>query len=261
MSPEKQILYYLAERFPAHRIAGDCLTLLHKGRFANALVFRYNDGRLNLAIKDFSHCPAPIRATFGRICISRECAALTSLTGLPGITPNVYRLSPLAAAYDYIEGTPLVSLDKKKAKLPPAFFLEMEKRIEAMHARNLVHLDLRNMGNVVVGRDDMPHFIDFQSTISIKNMPAFLSGLLKDIDRSAVCKAWLRRGSEPLPADKVRFLEEFSGKRKFWLLKGYPGRRLWTKLKPAKEPIPLPASSFTKCESASEKIPFRAKSA
>ncbi len=230
MPPEQHILKNLSARFPDRHFDASRLTLVNKGLFANAIVFRYKDDALNLTIKDFTHCPLPVRVTLGRFFANREYTSLMRLNGLPGMVSNVIRLSPLAVAYDFIEGDSLTHLESIGKKFPPAFFSEMEKRIAGMHARGLVHLDLRNMGNVLAGNDGMPHFIDFQSAISLKFVPPFLRKLLKDTDNSAVCKAWKRLCSEPLPEEKRRFLEAFNGKRRFWILKGYPGKHLARKL-------------------------------
>src|SRR5690606_40927621 len=56
----------LQTQFPSLTLSTENISVLHKGRFANAIVFRYRDENLDVVIKDYSHCPAVIRQTIGR---------------------------------------------------------------------------------------------------------------------------------------------------------------------------------------------------
>ena len=51
--------------------------------------------------------------------------------------------------------------------------------LKLMHSKNIVHLDLRNLGNILVGKDEYPYIIDFQSAISTKYLGSWLSKYLK----------------------------------------------------------------------------------
>src|SRR5690554_7326941 len=62
----------LQEQLPSHSLSPDNISVLHQGRFANAIVFRYQDEDLDLVIKDYSHCPAPLKQSIGRLFIKRE---------------------------------------------------------------------------------------------------------------------------------------------------------------------------------------------
>ncbi|MDR2981486.1 MAG: hypothetical protein LBV12_04475 [Puniceicoccales bacterium] len=229
MTPEEYILQGLAAQFPDRKFSPDNLKLKHKGRFANALVFRYQDGDLDLTIKDFKHCPWPIGTTFGRFCISQEYRAMKRMEGVKGVTPAAYRLASLTVAYHYIKGIPLSELSERRMKLPAEFFTKMETLVATMHQRGLVHLDLRNMGNILAGDDGAPYMIDFQSSMSLRIVPSMLHNLLKATDVSGIYKAWIRCGETPIPPEKEAFYHEFNRIRKFWVLRGYPFRRTWAK--------------------------------
>ncbi|MFK3978705.1 hypothetical protein [Shewanella vesiculosa] len=123
---KNHILAQLRKQFAVHKFIADNLTIIHQGRFANAIVYRYHDGQYDLVIKDFSHSPLFIRKTFGRLSIHREYKALKSLCGLPGISDEYYRLSSISLAYTYIEGVSLGTLRKNKQQLPVSFFHEWE---------------------------------------------------------------------------------------------------------------------------------------
>ena len=142
------------------------LILLNKGKFANATVFRYTDANLDLTIKDFSGSPWLIKKTFGKLFINSEYSSLAKLSTNPSIAQNVKKLSSYTLAFDFIEGQALKYFPKNSVK--KEFFLELEKNVRAMHTHNIVHLDLRNLGNILVGKNDYPYIIDFQSAISTK---------------------------------------------------------------------------------------------
>lgn len=212
----------LQEHFPTLAPSIDNLSVLHKGRFANAIVFRYKDETLDLVVKDYTQCPAVLRHSIGRLFIGREHKNLQRLRGLAGVAEDSYKLSPIMLAYPYVEGRSLAELRKKKEKLPVEFFQQMEQLVKDMHARGIVHLDLRNMGNILCNAEGEPHFIDFQSAFSVKRAPKRFRNLLKATDVSAVYKSWATLCEEPLPSEQRAFLEDFNKMRRFWVLRGYP---------------------------------------
>ncbi|MDR2863908.1 MAG: hypothetical protein LBV54_08600 [Puniceicoccales bacterium] len=236
MTPHEHALSILSSCFPQARLTPDALVSKHQGRFANAHVFHYRDENYDLIIKDFFHCPCAIRATLGRLGAYREFVALSKLQGLPGISPSVYRLSPIAIAYTHISGKTLSDLKGKT--LPPAFFHALETLVTRIHERGFVHLDMRNMGNILCGDNGSPYLIDFQSAISLQNLPGPLRDLLCATDRSGIYKAWSRYCGEPLPSDKKQFLDNFNRLRKFWVLRGYPISHFWRRLRKRKAANP-----------------------
>ncbi len=220
---------------PAH------LALVKAGRFGNAVVYRYRDASCDWIIKDFHHCPWWMRRTFARFFVNQEYRGLSLLRGIPGIAAEVHRLSPLTIIYPYAEGTPLADLPKHS--VPKDFFLQMETLVDAMHARNMVHLDLRNLGNVLHHNDGHPCLIDFQSAFRLPCWtPRWLRRILCNTDRSGIYKCWQRRGAEPLDPEREQFLHRANRIRKLWILRGYPLRKFkrWLKKKFSRKP---PATS------------------
>lgn len=217
-----EVVAALQARFPSLYLSTENISILHKGRFANAIVFRYQDDDLDLVIKDYRHSPLIFRESIGRLFIAREHKNLQRLRGLSAVTDNSYKLSPIMLAYPFIEGRSLAELRKAKEKLPVEFFKKMELRVAEMHERGVVHLDLRNMGNILCGADGEPHFIDFQSAFSVNRVPKRFRNLLRATDISAVYKSWASVCDEPLTKEKRAFLEDFNKLRRFWFLRGYP---------------------------------------
>lgn len=228
---KSRVLAALRRRFPDTLLSPDKLAVLHKGRFANAIVFRYRDQDLDLVIKDYSHCPWIVKQSIGRFFIGREYKNLSRLRETASVVSDSYRLTPLMLAYPYVEGVALKSLRTENVLLPTEFFRQMEAHVAEMHALNIVHLDLRNLGNVLCTEDGDCHFIDFQSAISLRWVPTRLHGVLKAADRSAVYKSWDLLGEEPLPEAKRRWLEAFNRIRKRWVFRGYPLSRWVARLR------------------------------
>ncbi|WP_300331448.1 RIO1 family regulatory kinase/ATPase [Fusobacterium sp.] len=209
------------------------LKIMNEGEYLNAAVFRYYDGELDLTIKDFSTTPWIIKNTLGRLFVLREGSALKKLSTNPSITKNVIFLSDYTLAFNFIEGKPLKKIKDKT--IPKEFFVTLEKNIMAIHKKDIVHLDLRNLGNIIMGNDGLPYIIDFQSYLSIKYLPNKLKNILKGADITGVYKCWERKCSEPLDQKRKNYFEEFKKIRKIWIFKGYPLKRLKEKIKSLKK--------------------------
>lgn len=223
MANDTLILGLLTSYFDGRTFSANpsSLVTVQRGRFGNAIVYRYRDALNDWIIKDFHHSPWWMRRTFARFFVNQEYRALSHLHGIHGVASEVHRLSPLTVAYPYVKGTPLANLPK--GSVPREFFLRMETLVDAMHARNMVHLDLRNLGNVLRGEDGAPHLIDFQSAFILPRWtPKWLRRILCNADRSGIYKAWTRRGAEPLDPEREAFLRRANRIRKLWVLRGYP---------------------------------------
>lgn len=228
------IINLIKKKLQREDIKIENLEILNKGKFANAFVYRYKDSELDYTIKDFYHCPFFIRVTFGKIMAKIEYNTLKKLNGIKGIAPEVHMLSPYTIAFSYIKGNPLKAY-RKTNSIPPEFFYKMEEVVSQMHSRDIVHLDLRNLGNIIRGEDGNPYIIDFQSSISTKRFPVKVRTILENSDISGIYKSWKSVCSEPLPKEKEEFLENFNNIRKLWVLRGYPIQRAIKKYKKNKK--------------------------
>lgn len=221
------VLKMLEEKYG--RVSKDNIEILNCGKIGNATVFRYRDFQKDLTIKDFSESPWLIKNTFGRLFIKNEVSKMLKLRENKSIPSEVERISPYAFAFKHIEGKPLKKIHGKV--LNKDFFITLEENVKEMQNKNIVHLDLRNLGNIIMGKDGYPYIIDFQSSLGVKYLPKFLRKLLFDSDLSGVCKAWDKRCMEELDEERRKFLENFNKIRKVWILKGYPLQRLIRKIK------------------------------
>lgn len=205
------------------------LEILNEGRFANATVFRYRDENTDITIKDFSSSPWLVKNTLGRLFVKNEGNKIKALEDTNIVAKNVKFLSPYTLSFDFIKGDVLKKIENKT--LDKDIFLEFEKKVNKMHEKNIVHLDLRNFGNIILGEDGKLYLIDFQSAIKIEKFPKKLKKILFDSDVSGVYKAWRKKASESLDPEREKFLEDFNEIRKLWILKGYPITKLIRKIK------------------------------
>lgn len=211
--------------------AADRLTLLNRGNYGNANVYRLDLGETRLLVKEFYSRPWIVRATFGRLLVAREARALAALAGIAGVPGQARRLGSAALAEKFVDGETLVDLHRKRrAKLPPAFFRDFERLVDEMHRAGYAHLDLRNPGNVICGPDGRPYVLDFQSCMRTARLPRGVRRLMEDADRSGIYKFWAKMGAEPLDPERAAFLERFKGLRRFWIFKGYWFGKTWKQL-------------------------------
>ena len=106
-------------------------------------------------------------------------------------------------------------------QLKQDFFLKLEQVVQTIHARGIVHLDLRNGGNILVSPEHQPVLLDFQSNLDLDKVPRFLHRLLKNTDLSGVYKYWMKFDPESMDEDRKRFLKHMNKKRRLWPFQGY----------------------------------------
>lgn len=227
---KKNVIACLKRKFTkfSNEIDEKHLTVLKEGRYANATVMRYNDNNLNITVKDFSGSPFLIKMTYGIFATNHEAGVLKSLSGIPSVAGCVRKISPYTLIFSYIEGK---ALAKTERPLPPDFFIALAEGVNAIHQRNIVHLDLRNMGNFILGKDGKPYILDFQSCVRTRFLPKFLRLFLERIDLSGVYKCWERKCREELPPDGRKILDSVNRTRGLWIFRGYPLEHLMRRLK------------------------------
>jgi len=195
--------------------------VLNKGRWANAIVSVYERSGSLWVVKDFRACPFPYRETLGRLMVSRELSALDRLQGVNGVPAGAFRIDAYALAYRFVPGIEMADAGPDRAT--PDFFRALEAVVLAMHRRNIVHLDLRYGGNILLSDSGEPLLLDFQSHVKLGGLPHFLKKLLEAVDLAGVYKHWSHRHPDSLGAERLAFLDRANAWRKLWVLKGYFG--------------------------------------
>ena len=92
--------------------------------------------------------------------LAREHEIYTRLSGIPGIPKTYGMLHQSALVLEYIEGD---SLRERESGLRDreAFFEQLLKTIDAMHAAGVAHCDLKRKDNTLVGPGETPYLVDF----------------------------------------------------------------------------------------------------
>jgi predicted Ser/Thr protein kinase len=137
--------------------------------------------------KDWSNA-WPLMRPHARRCLEREWRALEALKDLPGIPRPLARL-PHAIVVSLLAGHPLRYARTWRQR--QAFFDALDACVARIHARGVVHLDLRQRRNILRGADEQPMLVDFEAALVCN--PASRRGRLalrwgRRIDRLAILK-------------------------------------------------------------------------
>jgi serine/threonine protein kinase len=190
-----------SESFDRSDLMSRPVGVLNRGGWANpdVLLVERSAGGL-VVVKDFAPRGRWIRSFFGRWITSREARIYRILEGAPAVPRLLARLDSYALVLEYRPG---VLLSRSLAgSLPPGFLDELRAAVELMHARGVVHLDLRHRSNVLAGEDGHPVLIDFASSLSFRPGGALhrtLGSLLARVDQAALGKWEARLGPGAVP--------------------------------------------------------------
>lgn len=197
--------------------------VLSPGRWANAVLRLIQRDGEQWVVKDFRPRPFVVRNTIGRLLVRREMRALRKVAGLAGVPADAFRIDAHALAYRFIPGTPLTQAveERKSAE----FFAAFERLLGEVHARGIVHLDVRNGRNVLVTDGGRAAVIDFQSHLGTAHLPRAVRGWMERFDMAGVYKHWERHHPQSLGEARAALLAGMNHWRRLWFLRGYFGVR------------------------------------
>jgi predicted Ser/Thr protein kinase len=164
--------------------------VLHRGNRRNPDVFLVEHAGARFVVKDFAPRGALVRACLGPWLLGREIRAYRVLAGHPAVPRLLGRIDRLAFAVEYRPGRRLSR--RLVGRVPPGFVEALAGAVRAMHARGVVHLDLRHRSNVLLGEDGAPVLIDFASALRFPPGVRWLVPVFAWVDRRAVAK-WRAR--------------------------------------------------------------------
>jgi hypothetical protein len=164
--------------------------LLHRGNRRNPDVFLVGQAGARFVVKDFAPRGALVRAWLGPWLLGREIRAYRALAGHPAVPRLLGRIDRLAFAVEYRPGRRLSR--RLAGQVSPGFVDALAGAVREMHARGVVHLDLRHRSNVLWGEDGAPVLIDFASALRFPPGARWLVPVFAWVDRRAVAK-WRRR--------------------------------------------------------------------
>jgi len=156
------------------------------------------------------------RSFFFRWGIHKEWKIYSRLAGIQGIPKAVERIDRFAFAMEFVPGKPI----QRGEALSPSFFSDLERVLEEVHSRGVVHLDLRHKGNILVSERGEPYLIDFNSSFSFKEkgfLRHFLFPILRWVDYGGMLKLKERVAPSLMSPEELSFLKRFNLLRKFWI--------------------------------------------
>lgn len=118
-----------------------------------------------VVVKDFAGRGRLFAETLGRWLCAREVRAYRRLADVPVVPRFIGSVDRFAFAVEYRPGVMLTR--SLRGRLPDGFMAELEDGVRAIHARGVVHLDMRHRSNVLAGDDGHPVVIDFASALRL----------------------------------------------------------------------------------------------
>ena len=187
----------------------DARVLRDKGGFLSPAVSVVDHEGRPAVLKDYRKKNAVTRGLIGPALVRREFALLKHLEGVPGI-PRAYAIvEKNALLLEYVEGRTLETYSA--GELSDRVFEQLCATVREMHARRVVHLDLRQRKNILIGAE-RPWVIDFAGALRGR-----LTAALRSVDESALLK-WKERNWPHLLTEADRaFLAKHKKLRKFWV--------------------------------------------
>lgn len=168
-------------------------------------------------VKDFASRGAWVRG-LGRLQIRREVAAYRWLEGVSSVPALVGRIDPLALAIERIEGERLAFAALQPGD-GPRHVAALRTILDAIHARGVVHNDLRGRENVLLRRDGGLSVVDFAAAVRLRpgglaHRLFFRRLVLADEAAFLKWKGMIAPGTYT-PADEA-FLRRFERWRSLW---------------------------------------------
>jgi hypothetical protein len=194
--------------------------LLGRGRWPKATLWKLRVGDEDWVVKDFAGRDFVARNLFGRLLLRRELAALERVAGIRGVPGGVFRVDRHAFAYRFVRGRPLATIHQDE--LPTELFEALERTLRDVHARGVVHLDIRNCRNVIVDERNQPVVLDFESHLRTGGWLAGQRERLETFDLAGVYKHWARAKPATLGPQRLAVLDRMNRWRKMWVF-----RSLW----------------------------------
>ena len=179
-----------------------------------------HEGRL-WVLKDYSQGNRTLKA-LGLLLLWREHGAYRHLVGLKGVPECLGRLDPYTLVTEYVKA--YRASDAPEELLTQDFFDRLRELICRMHARGVVHGDLKRLDNILVTPAGEPYLIDFSAAFWNGSNPisAFAMPYLIDDDLRAVYKLKFRRVPHLLTPEEDAFLNAKSGvERAFRVIREY----------------------------------------
>jgi len=173
------------------------------------------DGR-RVILKDM-HDRSLLSRLIGRRLLAREFRTYRRLQGVDGV-PCAYRmLDRDALLIEHVDGVPLSQRYVRRGlRVTDAFYRSCFELLDRVHARGVVHLDLRNKKNFLVGAGEQPYVVDFATAVYLPGWLPFRGRVLRWLgafDRAGVLKMKRRMSPGLFDSEDRRWLDGFERTR------------------------------------------------
>lgn len=191
--------------------------LLERGSRKKADLYALDTSGGSFVVKDFAR-KGPWRRVLGRLQIAREERIYRLLEGVPGVAGLVGRIDAHALVLERVEGRPL-GVTPTRFTRADDYVEQLRVCVERMHARGVLHMDLRGRENVVVRSDHRVVVLDFASSLHLRPgsiAHRILFRTLSIPDESGWLKWKLNLTPEHLTDDEKRRIRRFNRIRGLW---------------------------------------------
>ena len=169
-----------------------------------------------VVVKDFAR-KSWFGRLIGRILIARETKAYGWIDSQPGIPAFLGKIDAHALSIELVEGVELNHVPDKTV-YGAMLLAQLSDLVHDLHARGVVHLDLRSRTNIVVTEDRRLHVIDFGSAQRFRPggfAHRVVFSALSGIDEMALLKYKKMLGVALTPADE-KLLRRYNVLRGLW---------------------------------------------
>ena len=205
---------------------GDAVETIHVGRSVKARLLRLDLGEGPMVVKDFGDKSWWVRL-IGRLQIFMEQRAYRRLAGVEGVPRFFGRVDPYALAIEYIDGQPLGMLPDL-TRDGPARFERLTHIVNEIHARGVVHWDLRARRNVLLRPDGRIVVVDFAGAMSFRPggwAHRLLFRRFRSTDDSALLKWKQILEAGPWTEREEAFVRRHRRWRRWWIFNRKGGGR------------------------------------
>jgi serine/threonine protein kinase len=186
----------IARDLSRESLAGHEVEVLSRGGAGNSDVTLVEHRGERYVVKDFA-ARGPLIRLVAPLLIRRELRAYRQLHDHPSVPRVVGELDALAFVLEYRPGDVLGP--GLRSRVPASFIDDLREAVLQMHARGVVHLDLRHRSNALADADGRPVLIDFASSLCFRRgglAARFVLPLFSWIDTRALRK-WQRQIEGP----------------------------------------------------------------
>ena len=209
---------------------GDAEEFSQFGRGTQGSLSLYRDGQREYLIKSV-HGRGPVR-WLSRWMLAREYRAYRNLEGVDGVPSCFGLIDGEHLVLELLEATPYRQAEIRDRDRFFTAFLEL---IRTVHARGVVHGDIKGKNNIMVGSAEEPYLVDFGSALVRKSGPRPLHRIAYRLWRQMDFNAWVKHKyfgdySQLAPEDAALFRRTLPERvvhrlRRGWEFVRWGGRR------------------------------------